>query len=181
MADDTELNPGTGGDIVATDDILGVKFQRVKMTLGADGVTDGDVSQTNPMPTDLAEVGGAATKVGPGTSAGALRVELPTDGQGRVIPTWDPVTISQSGTKTLPFTGVSTEIVPANAKRKSVLLYNDGNFDVRVKNGSAADPTTQKLLAGGFLVFEAIHAVNGLNPLANGEDVDVIWTDEGYG
>lgn len=50
MADNTVLNVGTGGDTIASDDITGVKFQRVKMTLGTDGVNGGDVSPTNPMP-----------------------------------------------------------------------------------------------------------------------------------
>ena len=50
MADNTELNPGSGGDIAAADDIAGVKYQRIKLTLGADGVNDGDVSAANPVP-----------------------------------------------------------------------------------------------------------------------------------
>ena len=50
MADNTQLNPGAGGDIAAADDIAGVKYQRVKLTLGADGVNDGDLSGSNPMP-----------------------------------------------------------------------------------------------------------------------------------
>lgn len=45
-------NIGTGAT-VATDDIGGVQHQRVKITLGADSVSDGDVSATNPMPTKL--------------------------------------------------------------------------------------------------------------------------------
>jgi hypothetical protein len=49
MADNTELNLGSGGDIVAMDDIGGVKHQRVKVSLGADGVGV-DLAQTNPMP-----------------------------------------------------------------------------------------------------------------------------------
>ncbi len=53
MADNTQLNPGTGGDVIASDDIgPGVKYQRVKLTLGADGVNDGDVASGNPMPTN---------------------------------------------------------------------------------------------------------------------------------
>ena len=43
MADNTTLNTGTGGDTIATDDIAGVKYQRVKITLGADGAADNDV------------------------------------------------------------------------------------------------------------------------------------------
>ena len=48
MADNVVL-PGTGSS-VATDEIDGNQFQRMKLTLGADGVNDGDVSSTNPIP-----------------------------------------------------------------------------------------------------------------------------------
>jgi len=41
--------PGTG-ETLAFDDISGVKFARTKLTLGADGTNDGDVSSANPMP-----------------------------------------------------------------------------------------------------------------------------------
>lgn len=50
MADNTTLNPGTGGDTYASDDIGGVKFQRVKLVEGAEGVNDGDISSSNPLP-----------------------------------------------------------------------------------------------------------------------------------
>lgn len=50
MSDNTQLNPGVGGDIAAADDIDGIKYQRVKLTLGADGVNDGDLSANNPLP-----------------------------------------------------------------------------------------------------------------------------------
>jgi hypothetical protein len=50
MADNTQLNAGAGGDVIATDDIGGVKFQRVKATFGVDGVAT-DVSSANPLPT----------------------------------------------------------------------------------------------------------------------------------
>ncbi len=51
MADNTTLNTGTGGSVVADDDIGGVKFQRVKLIHGADGVNAGDVSTANGLPT----------------------------------------------------------------------------------------------------------------------------------
>ncbi len=80
MADDTTLNVGAGGDVIATDDIGGVKHQRVKVTVGADGVNDGDVSTANPMPTDAREVAGNATAVGSGAaSTGTQRVILAND------------------------------------------------------------------------------------------------------
>jgi hypothetical protein len=48
MPDNVTL-PGTGA-VVASDDIGGNQYQRIKVTLGADGVNNGDVSASNPMP-----------------------------------------------------------------------------------------------------------------------------------
>lgn len=50
MADNVELNPGSGGAVVATDEIAGAQYQRMKLTLGGEGVNDGDVSSSNPLP-----------------------------------------------------------------------------------------------------------------------------------
>ena len=50
MADNTVLNIGTGGDVIASDDIAGVKYQRVKLAVGGDGVA-ADATPTNPLPT----------------------------------------------------------------------------------------------------------------------------------
>jgi len=51
MVDNTTLNTGTGGDVIGSDDIAGIKFQRVKLIHGADGVNAGDVATGNPLPT----------------------------------------------------------------------------------------------------------------------------------
>jgi hypothetical protein len=53
MADNVVL-PGTGVP-VASDDIGGNQFQRVKLVHGADGVNDGDVSTANPYPITLTQ------------------------------------------------------------------------------------------------------------------------------
>lgn len=64
MADNTTLTPGAGGgDVIATDDIAGVKHQRVKVEFGADGSAT-DVSTANPLPVTAATLplpSGAAT------------------------------------------------------------------------------------------------------------------------
>lgn len=52
MADNVAITPGSGAT-AAADDIGGVLHQRIKLTLGADGVSDGDVSSTNPIPVRL--------------------------------------------------------------------------------------------------------------------------------
>ena len=56
MSDNTELNPGYGGDIYAADDVGGIKYQRVKLVHGADGVNDGDVATGNGLPVAPANV-----------------------------------------------------------------------------------------------------------------------------
>lgn len=50
MADDIVVNAGVGGVTIAADDIGGIKYQRVKLIHGADGVNDGDVSAANKYP-----------------------------------------------------------------------------------------------------------------------------------
>ncbi len=53
MADGISGTPGTG-IVIASDDIGGTQYQRVKLTQGADGTNDGDVSKTNPLPVAVA-------------------------------------------------------------------------------------------------------------------------------
>ena len=53
MADNFVANLGAGGDTFAADEVgvaPAVKFPRTKLSLGADGAFDGDVSASNPMP-----------------------------------------------------------------------------------------------------------------------------------
>lgn len=49
MADNTVINAGSGGDTIATDDISGVKIQRIKVCWGSDGAYV-DADTTNPLP-----------------------------------------------------------------------------------------------------------------------------------
>lgn len=58
MADNTTINRGTDGDTIATDDISGVKHQKVKMEFGADG-TATEVSSIDPLPVIVAASGPA--------------------------------------------------------------------------------------------------------------------------
>lgn len=57
------MNAGTGGDVIASDDIAGVKYQRVKLSLGADGAA-------------------SDAPIGGGTESGVLRVTLASDSTG---------------------------------------------------------------------------------------------------
>lgn len=64
MADNTLINAGAGGDTIAADDVGGVKFQRMKLVLGADGVNAGDVAAGNPLPVQILAASPATTVIG---------------------------------------------------------------------------------------------------------------------
>lgn len=49
MADNLAYTPGSGAT-VASDEVGGVHYQRVKVVTGSDGVVDGDVGASNPLP-----------------------------------------------------------------------------------------------------------------------------------
>lgn len=59
MADNTTLNAGTGGDVIATDDVSGVKYQRVKLVDGTlDSTTAIPGDATNGLDVDVTRVQG---------------------------------------------------------------------------------------------------------------------------
>lgn len=53
MADNTQLNLGTGGDVIKTEDVGPFKIAVSKIYLGAAGLNDGPVTPTNPMPVSV--------------------------------------------------------------------------------------------------------------------------------
>lgn len=69
MADNIAVTPGSGASIAA-DEIAGALHQRVKITVGADGTNDGDVSTANPMP--VVQTGTPTLPTGAATSAKQL-------------------------------------------------------------------------------------------------------------
>lgn len=69
MADNTTINAGTGGDTIASDDIGGVKHQRVKVQHGADGSAT-DVSTASPLPVTHGTVPSATTMQSAATANG---------------------------------------------------------------------------------------------------------------
>jgi hypothetical protein len=68
MADNVSLNPGTGGATVATDDVSGAQFQRVKIDFGGDGLSQ--------------PVEGAMPVSGPLTDAELRASVLPVEDEG---------------------------------------------------------------------------------------------------
>ena len=74
MADNSTL-PAVG-DVVASDDIGGVKFQRVKLIHGVDNVNNGDVARNNGFPVMLAPASVASRSVVTSVSASVTTTVL---------------------------------------------------------------------------------------------------------
>ena len=53
MADNTQLNPASGGDVIKTEDLGPYKLAVSKIYLGAHGVDGGPVGPSNPMPVSI--------------------------------------------------------------------------------------------------------------------------------
>lgn len=113
MADNTTLNTMTGGDVIATDDVTGVKYQKVKLV---DGTLDS---------TTVIVSGG-------GVEAAALRVTLASDSTGVVsvddnggILTVDG-TVSANATLTAETTKVIGTVNVAAAQ--TIAVTNAGTF-----------------------------------------------------
>lgn len=102
MADNTTLNAGTGGDVIASDDIGGVKYQRVKNCVGADGSST-DVSNAAPMPVQVIN-----------TSRTELRFYAIAAAAG-TTGTETAITLTKSSGTSATSTG--TSFTPTNAKR----------------------------------------------------------------
>lgn len=146
MADNTTINSMAGGDVIASDDIGGVKYQRIKLVTGADGVNDGDVSKTNPLPvlaldTDRTVIGLWAN----GAAAGATGVET-------------AITLTRSGSAGGATTSASS-FTPTSGKRfriTSISFATRGNatataqvtvFSLRVNTAGAVTTTSNVMFS----------------------------------
>lgn len=86
MADNVPITAGAGTSI-ATDDIAGTHYQRVKVTFGPDGVA-GDVADANPLPVTIRSDTAAYRAFFPAQAVGANKVFLDlfnAAGTGKVI------------------------------------------------------------------------------------------------
>lgn len=82
MTDNVLLNLGSGGQTVASDDVGGLQFQRIKVTVGADGAAD-DVTVATPFPVRLSDGTNFLTSKNPGADH-ALSVAI-LDGAGNQV------------------------------------------------------------------------------------------------
>lgn len=136
MADNTRLPLGTeDGDVYASDDIGGVKFQRVKLVLGANNANDGDVSSSNPVP-----VSGTVTASGPLTDAQLRAAPVEVDASGATVDV-NIVSGSSSGTE---YTEGDTDASITG----TAILWEDGSDTLRAVSAAKPLPVGD---AGGTL------------------------------
>lgn len=81
-SDNVKTIPGTGSDPdIATDEIAGAHYQRIKLIKGDDGVNDGDISDANPLPvTGAITVAGGSITVDGAVNATIVNPDLVVTG-----------------------------------------------------------------------------------------------------
>ena len=152
MADNTTLNAGSGGDVIATDDIGGVKYQRVKVTHGVDGSST-DASTTSPLPIQPAAAyfifgtGNSSTSqlTAGSTFTGAIEDVLAQPAVSLLITSDQPFTltinqyIDASGTYKA---STWTYTIAANVQFARSFTMNGNYFNLTLQNTGAASTTT---------------------------------------
>lgn len=141
MADGVTITPGTGATI-ATDDIAGQQYQRVKVVLGADGVNDGDVSSSNALPVS-----------GPLTDAELRATAVPVFGTVTISDGSGPVTVdgtvAVSGTVAVNQSGVSaTGSLTGNNQDVALSLSGSSGWAVDLRGTFTATVTFQGTIDG---------------------------------
>jgi hypothetical protein len=168
MPDNSTL-PATG-DIIAADEISGVKFQRIKLVLGADGVNAGDVASGNPMPVQASALPlptGASTEATlaamnaklPALSGGRLPVELPAGGGG--------LTNSELRATPVPVSGTFWQAT------QPVSFTWSGLTDAQLRAAAVPVSVTALPLPTGAASETTLAALNGKLPALSGGRVPV--------
>lgn len=156
MADNTRLPQGTeDGDIYASDDIGGIKHQRVKLEIGADGVAV-DVSAANPLP--VSDNGGSFTVDAPVTTPVFVRL---SDGAAPIssLPTTLAAAIP-AGANTIGTVNVGT--LPALATGSNVIGRLAPNSGVDI--GDVDVTSLPALPAGGNTVGSIASITTSVTP-----------------
>lgn len=147
MADNIDVTPGTG-KTVAADEIAGALHQRVKITVGADGTNDGDVSSANPLPVVGVVDLGANNDV---TVTGTVTAELSAT-DNAVLDTIDAV-LDTINAKLVTGTDIG-DVTINNSTGASAVNIQDGGNSITVDG-----TVTANLSATDNAVLDTIDAV----------------------
>lgn len=174
MADNTTLNAGTGGDVIASDDIAGVKYQRVKVTFGADGAA-ADVEATAPLPVSLTDGTDAALV----TASGALTVDgsavtQPVSAASLPLPTGAATAAKQPALGTAGTASADVLSVQGIASMTALVVDGSGvtqpvsNAGLTALNGAIAGTEVQVDIVGALPA-----GTNAIGKLAANSGVDI--------
>lgn len=173
MADNTTLPTGSGGDVIATDDVTtlnggassGVKVQRVKVQYGDDG-TARDASDAFPLPVALkashrTQRAWTATFTA-ATTEGLITLTPQTDGANGTTGTSFVVTNG----KRLKLTGLTVHTRNAGAAVQAAIV------NLRINNAGAVT-TTSPLLASA-VAGTGVATANASNGMTVPLDIDIL-------
>lgn len=159
MADNIDVTPGVG-KTVAADEIAGALHQRVKITVGADGTNDGDVSSANPLPVvgvvdlgannDVTVTGTVTAELSATDNAVLDQIELNQDSQTALITAIDADT-----------SAIATDIAALEVLQTTI-AGDTTSIDSKItacNTGAIAGTVTANLSATDNAVLDTIDAV----------------------
>lgn len=159
MADNLTLNAGSGGDTAAADDIGGVKHQRVKLSVGADGAASDAIPVSNGLDTTAA-----------GVQAVGLVGQLDDAATGAVTENqFAPVRISSR--RALLVEGVAAGTVVPVSDGGGNLSIDDGGNSITVDGTVTATANAGTNLNTSALALEAGGNLATVAALSRAEDV----------
>jgi len=170
MADNVAITAGSG-TTVATDDVAGVQYQRVKVTFGTDGSAT-DASSSNPLPVTVSN----ANANGSATSANSAPVVIASDqsavkiraGQGE----YEAVAASATDQVIGP-TGASGDylshvtVIPATTSPGVVTIKDNTTAVISFPGGTLTSVTP-------FTIYVGCYSVNGAWKITTGTNVSCI-------
>jgi hypothetical protein len=171
MADNVAITAGLGTSI-ATDDIGGVQYQRVKVTFGADG-SAADVSSSAPLPitTSLLPI-----SLGQKAKSAALAVTLASDEDLLTANAeWETVAASQSD-QALGATGGAGDflshlvVVPATTSPGAVSIKDGAGSAISVFTGGSGSVVS----LAPFTIVLNMKSLSGAWKVTTGANVSVI-------
>lgn len=154
MADNTRINPGVGGDNIATEDMGGYKVMVVKIRTGANDVDGGDITPANPLPAQLSQGSAPLSGANP----------LPVSGS---------VQTTQGGSATSAANPLPVQLSQGNAAITNLnpipIKISDGTNQVGTTQGRNADNQTP---SGTAFQLDVSGPTALLNPCSNSNGVN---------
>ena len=136
-----EINPGTApfAAVVFSND-AGTKLEVVAPSNPLP--VNATFSPSGTQDVNITKVAGATVATGHGTAAGALRVELPTDGTGQVTTVPQKSTTLTPSQVTVPATANGILVLAANANRLGATISNPSAVTVYISAAATGLTTT---------------------------------------